>query len=1042
MQRTTSISSMGYQVPATSDQDFTPHDFEFSLKRRGSFLGGKVAVNGDLELTGISDSQLPANLTIHGNLTLKDCPNLTTLPTNLNVIGHLSLQDCRNLCNSDHVQAKSFKSVGCPFDVGQIKLNTPKPKELSIMDRLVEDVSKVFTPAHAATPAKSEKRSDSESSLEERGRDVRSYYIVTGEGYEKNHQYENAFKEYLVARGYMKSDGAQYNEINIRIHRVAMLCIEEGEKNEADKINAEANKSYKLAINILKALPKTPEIEFEKSITYGHIKRASSRPQAALKAYQNAGEKICIKEQQKIYNAAIEHLIELPSDSLEQEQELLSTSLKAFGTGVKQSADCCRKVAELYKSKGQYVQSQFLFEKALQTYRRIPDSESTRNVIQKHLNDIIPTEDPKKASSKKFPAMPGMQGMKKILSSSKSVHSDTSKQKVIKQIPEAAKDFWFEEIQKYWEHSDEPPVNQIVTPSETTTTTTTKQISENYEKSSSTPKRSSNDPECTEEQSRHNKYKSVFSSMSLRKDIFKKSKSKSESSNAEEHAPASTSVAVLKIDNSNAEAESASEASKRLQNQFDKTKDDAGDTSDLEHKSNLVNPKDKKAESFLSKGKKLFTGSKSKSEEFHAEEHASALTSKSALKIDEYDAESVSEASKRRQNQLDKAKTKDKERKAEVYTPSEFLAFLKRNELPSCAIFIKGDLKLADKDPVNDLPDGLIIEGSLDLSETRLQMLPERLNIAGDLKLSGCLNLNFLPRSLHVGGSIDLSKSGIKRLPERFQVSNNLNLSNSMIKVLPDYLQIGGKLKLSGCNIIELPKNLQVGRHLNLSNCRLQEFPPKRLQVGDYINLSGCDALFSRNGKSLHSEEDWNYTLTLQHFFNIKPYHCFKQVNKKFVLFHPSKELHTCVTSLLKTEPNIILKNTEEGWTLLHEAAYRGNIEAMKIVIEMSPNLISQFIDDKEDLTIEGSFEEFAIMNTYSSSIVLKYDYWTPLHAAAFGGQIEAGKWLVNNYAKMLNFTDNKGNTPRQIAEQSNQKGFATWIRSVGGTKQGNCVVM
>jgi len=90
----------------------------------------------------------------------------------------------------------------------------------------------------------------------------------------------------------------------------------------------------------------------------------------------------------------------------------------------------------------------------------------------------------------------------------------------------------------------------------------------------------------------------------------------------------------------------------------------------------------------------------------------------------------------------------------------------------------------------NRLPEGLSVEGNLDLQDTQIVSLPE---------------------GLRVGGSLDLRDTQIKELPEGLQVGGDLDLRGTQITSLPEGLQVGGWLDLRGTQIRELPKDLQVG---------------------------------------------------------------------------------------------------------------------------------------------------------------------------------------------------------------------------------------
>jgi hypothetical protein len=76
-----------------------------------------------------------------------------------------------------------------------------------------------------------------------------------------------------------------------------------------------------------------------------------------------------------------------------------------------------------------------------------------------------------------------------------------------------------------------------------------------------------------------------------------------------------------------------------------------------------------------------------------------------------------------------------------------------------------------------------------------IPLTKEDLNVEGDLKL---LNITSLPEGLNVDGDLDLSYSKMKSLPEGLEVVDNLFLHHSKIKSLPKGLKVGGSLYING----------------------------------------------------------------------------------------------------------------------------------------------------------------------------------------------------------------------------------------------------
>ena len=162
--------------------------------------------------------------------------------------------------------------------------------------------------------------------------------------------------------------------------------------------------------------------------------------------------------------------------------------------------------------------------------------------------------------------------------------------------------------------------------------------------------------------------------------------------------------------------------------------------------------------------------------------------------------------------------------------------------------------------PLDNLPDGLTVDRSLDLSNTEITALPQGLMVRGNLILSKtaitelprglrvngylCLNgtsIAKLPECLSVGGSLDLESTKITALPDGLIVFGSLYVNNTPIAALPDKLTVCGDLSLSKTTITQLPERLHVGRNLILNGTKITAFPDG-LTVGEDIYLNSTNS--------------------------------------------------------------------------------------------------------------------------------------------------------------------------------------------------------
>ena len=88
--------------------------------------------------------------------------------------------------------------------------------------------------------------------------------------------------------------------------------------------------------------------------------------------------------------------------------------------------------------------------------------------------------------------------------------------------------------------------------------------------------------------------------------------------------------------------------------------------------------------------------------------------------------------------------------------------FIFNEPLTKDELIVNGDLNLANS-KITYLPEGLEIKGSLDLRNcTSLTSLPEGLEIKGSLYLRNCTSLTSLPEGLKVEGFLDIKHTQLK----------------------------------------------------------------------------------------------------------------------------------------------------------------------------------------------------------------------------------------------------------------------------------------
>jgi len=173
--------------------------------------------------------------------------------------------------------------------------------------------------------------------------------------------------------------------------------------------------------------------------------------------------------------------------------------------------------------------------------------------------------------------------------------------------------------------------------------------------------------------------------------------------------------------------------------------------------------------------------------------------------------------------------------------------------LPNNLRFVGGDLNLTNS-KVSVLPDGLVVDGDLLLEGSAVRVLPYGLRVSGsvyggseitslseNIVIDGDLSLLFapitkLPESLSVGGDLYLPNTPIACLPKGLHVGGYLEMSHSEVSSLPDPFVVHGDISLVGTLITTLPTSMTVRGNLDIGETAISELP-EGISVGGSLDL-------------------------------------------------------------------------------------------------------------------------------------------------------------------------------------------------------------
>ncbi|HEY0209456.1 hypothetical protein [Acerihabitans sp.] len=140
------------------------------------------------------------------------------------------------------------------------------------------------------------------------------------------------------------------------------------------------------------------------------------------------------------------------------------------------------------------------------------------------------------------------------------------------------------------------------------------------------------------------------------------------------------------------------------------------------------------------------------------------------------------------------------------YIISKGVAF---SRTPGGLIIINDTLDLSDSG-VTHLPDSLIVMGSLILKGCAIDKLPGNLKVYDNLDAKNT-KVRVLPIDMEIGRAIFLENTRIESLSDNFHCYDSLDLENTPIERLPKNLRVNGYLNIKGTLITELRDDLLIG---------------------------------------------------------------------------------------------------------------------------------------------------------------------------------------------------------------------------------------
>ena len=144
--------------------------------------------------------------------------------------------------------------------------------------------------------------------------------------------------------------------------------------------------------------------------------------------------------------------------------------------------------------------------------------------------------------------------------------------------------------------------------------------------------------------------------------------------------------------------------------------------------------------------------------------------------------------------------------------------------------------------------------------------------------------------------------------------------------------------------------------------------------------------------------------------------------------------------AMLKDDPSAISKQTSFGWTLLHLAAFAGNVENTELLIKRGANIETRAKSIFRNTPLQtamltGEYNTAKILLDHGADPLVRQSAGiTPMHEAALLGRQDLVQLLLDHGAEINSVADN-GKTPLAEAVRGKHAELAAWLKTKGGVE-------
>lgn len=140
------------------------------------------------------------------------------------------------------------------------------------------------------------------------------------------------------------------------------------------------------------------------------------------------------------------------------------------------------------------------------------------------------------------------------------------------------------------------------------------------------------------------------------------------------------------------------------------------------------------------------------------------------------------------------------------------------------------------------IPEDAIILGGIDLTDNHQVSLPDGMIVDGDLNLSGAY-MKRTPSNISVTGMLRLDRFPVDRI-RRFAAANSYVISNSFVIDISDMDDVEGDMWIDSNHVSSLPQSTRIGGKLVIHGDNPSARLPDNIKVGGYVR---CDQVIRDN---------------------------------------------------------------------------------------------------------------------------------------------------------------------------------------------------